>query len=260
MHTDEQNSIIKTFLKDAGLFYADTWLECLPEEILTIIYKFVNDDIIKHLKGNWGANTYVPTYDWDKSIPETHTHGVSIFDGLTRTAYDDYYFSRDPEHGMLASKKLKEHYITGYVAKHYCNLLNDGELGEHSAFYLDERFVAAEIEFDLPTFRVNELQRYSPYMITFTKQRRSKSDGGRIYYLIDILYGNRNFHGDDFYEKDFNMMVSYRFECCETLKNKPVKINPFRISTIFPKITRTERRDYGAKIFNRSILYGGEIN
>ena len=254
MHTDEQNSIIKTFLRDAGLFYADTWLECLPEEILTIIYKFVNDDIVKHLKGNWGANTYVAD---------------PVFPGLTRTAYDDYYFSRDPEYGMLAAKKMKEHYITGYVAKHYCNLLNDGELGEQSAFYLDPRFIAAEIEFgDLPTFRVNELQRYSPYMITFTKQRRSKNsrhghahaNGGRIYYEIDIIYGNRNFHGDDFYEKDFNMMVSYRFECCETLKNKPVKINPRRISTRFPEITRTERRDFGAKIFNRSILYGGEIN
>ena len=51
MATQEQNNIIKTFLKDAGLFWQDTWLEYLPEEILNKIYKYVNDDCISFFKG-----------------------------------------------------------------------------------------------------------------------------------------------------------------------------------------------------------------
>lgn len=65
-----ENSVIKKFLMDCGEFYQDTWLECLPEEIITKIYKHIYDDVMKELKdkinevsmyrGSWYSLPFTP--------------------------------------------------------------------------------------------------------------------------------------------------------------------------------------------------------
>ena len=44
------NFEMKRFLMDCGLPYQDTWLECLPEEILTKIYKYIYEDNIERFR------------------------------------------------------------------------------------------------------------------------------------------------------------------------------------------------------------------
>jgi len=73
MATQEQNNIIKIFLKDAGLFWQDTWLEFLPEELLNKIYKYVNDNCISFFK-----DKHIAYDEADTELKEVYTYNFIL--------------------------------------------------------------------------------------------------------------------------------------------------------------------------------------
>jgi len=162
--TEMQNQIIKTFLRDAGLFYQDTWLECLPEEILNIIYKFVNDDIIKYFNTKY-LNTqkvfeYPKKYDENKLIQE-----------------------------------LKNITLNGNILKKYCDEWNndyDFNAFEYCNDYEDEKNILDDFanKMNLPVIRLTEFERYSVSSVEI--ERFGGKLGKKIKWRVRIIYSNFN--------------------------------------------------------------------
>lgn len=228
------------------------YLDLMPEEILTIIYKFVNDDIIKDLKGNHGKNTYRPTWDKDKDLMP-----IKVFPGLRKTNYDDGSIIRDYKYGRTFSNAMENHYISGYIVKKTF-AVNFAVLGmnEMDISWTSGRFFDIDCRsMCLPVFRVNDLLRYSPVLLSFKKEKLPKREGGKVVYYLNIIYANKNGDYDSALESDFSMMVKYRFEYRDTLKNTPVKKNPYKMIVNFPNITRTERYAWSADHFNQRLVF-----
>jgi len=138
------------------------YLDLMPEEILTIIYKFVNDDIIKDLKGNHGKNTYRPIYE-GATLLDAESEGNKIFNGLRKTNYNDGHIIRDHDYGYTFENIMANHYVCGHMIKTLVNNGVSGCMWNNGGFKILEKSLA------LPTFCVNELQRCSPYMIDIFK-------------------------------------------------------------------------------------------
>lgn len=126
MATQEQNNIIKTFLKDAGLFWQDTWLECLPEELLNKIYKFLNDDCISFFKGKHIAydegdrylqqsyyyNFILKRYRKDFNLPiQFYIKGYNIKQIINNLPMHDFYTVRNYSHIKEILKILDIPYV-----------------------------------------------------------------------------------------------------------------------------------------------------
>jgi len=233
------------------------YLDLMPEEILNIIYKFVNDDIIKDLKGNHGKNTYRPIYQ-DATL--SHMFGNlninKIFNGLRKTNYNDGHIIRDYKYGRAFSNAMENHYISGYIVKNTwaVNFSMVGE-DEFDLSWADgEYFDDICNVLNLPVFRVNDLLRYTPVLLSFKKEKLPKREGGKVVYDLNIIYANKNGDYDSALESDFSMMVKYRFDYRDTLKNKPVQTTPYEMVVKFPIITRTERYAWSADHFNERLI------
>ncbi len=182
---------------------------------------------------------------------------IKVFPGLRKTNYDDGSIIRDTKYGRAFMNDMENHYISGYIVKNINGAFWGGggnDISWAEGAYFDNRCKIL----DSPVFRVNDLLRYSPVLLCFKKEKLPKREGGKVIYCLTILYANKNLDRDSALEADFTMMVKYRFGYHHTLKNKPVKANPYEIIGKSANITRTEGYAWSADHFNQDLVIRDE--
>lgn len=202
MATQEQNNIIKTFLKDAGLFWQDTWLECLPEEILNKIYKYLNDDVVKELnykieemsmyKGSWYSQPRTPL---DTRRPFLKNKIKNFNYPTNRSELNEFKFK-----------------TTGYKIKQIYD--NEFDNDDDDVLRILDMPKVLKLNKTVIDKYFNEIKFLKLYCV-----RIRKHNAYRVSYHLDLYYKDPN--NEDSYEK----IISFQAFGNEVYKTKNVIIN-----------------------------------
>ncbi len=206
----EDHQIIKTFLRDAGLFWQDTWLECMPEEILNLIYKFVNDDVLKIMLEN-NLHRSFPPPPRNTIFPHTNSIMRNLHIAM-RTNYKNL-FNNITINGNIM-KKIWNEWRDAANGNLYEieNRLSVSD-GEAVRLYIDED---VKLKLNLPVIHITEFKRYNVGEFSISKLLTGKD---RVYYQVRIKYVNRNDDIDDTYNLRYDITHN------ETIK-KGVDVRP----------------------------------